>query len=153
VGVQTFSNNLTYQAGSVFSWEIDRTQAQTRGIGYDAVNIASTLGGTGAVFRIVIGDSDFSNSFWDASRAWSNIFTSNGSTIVTGWAGIFTGDLQFYNTSGTALATPTGQGHFSLSGNTLSWSTFTAVPEPTSALSGLLIAAGLMRRRRNPSVE
>ena len=39
-----------------------------------------------------------------------------------------------------------GQGYFSLSGtSSLSW---TAVPEPTSALAGLLITAGLLRRRR-----
>jgi len=160
IGVQTFSNNLTYQDGSVFSWEIDRTQTQTRGVGYDAVNVTGNLAGLDgsdagtsldAVFRVVIGDSDFSNSFWDSNRTWTNIFTSNGTAVITSWASIFSGGFQFYNTSGMALGNPTSQGSFSLSGNTLGWTAFTAVPEPSSALAGLLIAAGLMRRRRSPS--
>ena len=36
-------------------------------------------------------------------------------------------------------------GHFTISGSSLTW---TAVPEPTSALAGLLLGAGLLRRRR-----
>jgi hypothetical protein len=38
------------------------------------------------------------------------------------------------------------RGYFTLDGNTLSW---TVVPEPANALVGLLITAGLLRRRRN----
>jgi uncharacterized protein (TIGR03382 family) len=45
----------------------------------------------------------------------------------------------------TSTANPTTQGSFSITGSTLTW---TAVPEPTSALAGLLITAGLRRRRR-----
>ena len=38
------------------------------------------------------------------------------------------------------------EGYFTFSGtSTLNW---TAVPEPTSALAGILITAGLLRRRR-----
>jgi hypothetical protein len=37
------------------------------------------------------------------------------------------------------------EGYFSISGGTLKW---TAVPEPTSALAGLLLGGGLLRRRR-----
>lgn len=153
-GVQTFSNNLTYQDGSIFSWEIDRNQTQARGAGYDAVNVGGTLAGLDgadagttldAVFRVVIGDSDFSSSFWDANRSWSDIFTTNGTIAISNWATLFSGGFQYYNTSGSALATPTGQGSFSLSGNTLSW---TAVPEPTTALAGVIIGAAILRRRR-----
>jgi MYXO-CTERM domain-containing protein len=36
-------------------------------------------------------------------------------------------------------------GTFTITGSTLNW---TAVPEPTSALAGLLLGAGLLRRRR-----
>ena len=35
--------------------------------------------------------------------------------------------------------------YFTLNGNSLQ---FTAIPEPTSALAGLLLGAGLLRRRR-----
>ena len=36
-------------------------------------------------------------------------------------------------------------GAFTITGTSLTW---TAVPEPTSALAGLLLTAGLLRRRR-----
>ena len=47
------------------------------------------------------------------------------------------------------MALVTGQGQFSFTSNTLNW---TAVPEPTSALAGLLITAGLLRRRRRKEI-
>jgi uncharacterized protein (TIGR03382 family) len=50
-----------------------------------------------------------------------------------------------YFANGSSVSTPTAYGSFSISGSTLTW---TAVPEPTSALAGLLITAGLLRRRR-----
>jgi autotransporter-associated beta strand protein len=154
VGKQTFdqpgaaTTNLTYSSGSIFSWNIDRTQSQTRGLGYDAVDVTGSLTATsGAIFQVVIGDSNFSDAFWNTPRTWSDIFT-NGSSAISNWATIFNGTMQFLNTSG-ATVSPTGEGSFSLSGNTLSWAPQIAfVPEPTSALVGLLIGAGLLRRRR-----
>ncbi|MEO5714703.1 MAG: autotransporter-associated beta strand repeat-containing protein [Luteolibacter sp.] len=153
-GVQKFTSSLTYADASIFSWEMDRTQAQTRGTGYDGVNVTGSLGGADgadlnttfdAVFRIVIGDSDFSNAFWTTDRSWSDIFTAaNGTTAKTDWTTIFGGGFQYYKTDGTTLAAPTN-GSFTMSGSILSWS---AVPEPSSAMAGLLIAAGLFRRSR-----
>jgi hypothetical protein len=51
---------------------------------------------------------------------------------------------------GGTLMTAGNQGTFTVykSGNDIWVNNFTAVPEPTSALAGLLIAAGLLRRRR-----
>jgi hypothetical protein len=57
----------------------------------------------------------------------------------------FTGAGLTPSVSGPAIATATGQGYFGFTGTTLSW---TAVPEPTSALAGILLSAGLLRRRR-----
>lgn len=71
------------------------------------------------------------------------IFTTNGTTAVSNWATAFGSSVSVVNSSFTSIS-PVG-GSFTLSGNTLSW---TAVPEPTSALAGLLIGAGLLRRRR-----
>ncbi|GAA5483618.1 beta strand repeat-containing protein [Haloferula sargassicola] len=143
-GVQSFTN-LTYDNGSIFSWEIDRTLTQTRGTGYDAVDVSGTLSGGGSsIFRVVIGDADFSDSFWTSSHTWSDIFTTDGSTPVTNWANYFVGGFQYYNTSGNVIGAPT-TGSFSLAGNTLS---FSAVPETSNALAGLLLAAGLVHRRR-----
>jgi autotransporter-associated beta strand protein len=162
VGIQKFTNNLTYQDGSIFSWEIAKTHlgAQTRGTDYDAVNVTGTLAGldgadvgstTDAIFRVVIGDADFSDAFWASNdHSWSDIFTAaNGTTAKADWKNIFGGGFQYYKTDGSILSAPT-TGSFGWSGannNTLTW-TFTAVPEPTSALAGLLITAGLLRRRR-----
>lgn len=48
-------------------------------------------------------------------------------------------------TSGV-LSSPTAtQGAFTFSGTDLKW---TAVPEPASGLAGVLLGAGLLRRRR-----
>jgi autotransporter-associated beta strand protein len=148
-GVQAFTSALTYTDGSIFSWEIDRTKDQAiRGTGYDAVNVTGTLAGldgadanttTDAIFRIIIGDAGFTDDFWTKNNhTWANIFTeSNGTTVKSSWAGIFGGGFEYYNTNGT----------FSLSDNTLSWN-YSAVPEPSSVLAGLLLGAGLLRRRR-----
>jgi autotransporter-associated beta strand protein len=158
VGTQTFdrtgaaTSNLTYQANSIFEWNIDRSQAQTRGMGYDAVNVTGTVGGTGAIFRIVIGDSAFNQAFWSISRTWTDIF-QNGAGSNPSWTSIFGGGFQYYDTSGNPISGGVGsQGTFSFSGNnTLNWvpnGGATFIPEPTSALAGLLIVGGLLRRRR-----
>ncbi len=47
-----------------------------------------------------------------------------------------------------ANGTVTGEGHFSYTGSNLNWSSFSAVPEPSSALVGMLLGGGLLRRRR-----
>jgi autotransporter-associated beta strand protein len=156
VGIQKFTNNLTYEDASIFAWDIAKTNpgSQTRGTDYDAVNVTSVLAGldgadagttTNAIFRIVIGDANFSDTFWASNNhSWTDIFTAaDGSTVKSDWAGIFGGGFEYYNGS-TQINAPT-TGSFNISGNTLTWS---AVPEPTSALAGLLITAGLLRRRR-----
>jgi autotransporter-associated beta strand protein len=159
-GVQKFTGDLTYADASIFEWDIDRAATQTRGTGYDGVNVTGTLAGmdgldvgttTDAVFRIVIGDSDFSNGFWDTTRVWTDIFTAaDGIAAKTDWAGIFGGGFEYFYNNGTTLTSisPTGQGSFSFTGVNNNELTWTAVPEPTTALAGLLLGAGLLRRRR-----
>ena len=48
-------------------------------------------------------------------------------------------------TSSGILQDVSTQGSFAINGSSLTW---TAVPEPSSALAGLLVGAGLLRRRR-----
>ena len=144
VGKQTFANNLTSGSDSIFEWELAAAPVETgRGTSYDAVNVAGTLGGGGAVFRVVLnGSQDFSGVFWDTNRTWTDIFmTADGGTNVN-YASLFS-SVQYYNNSGTVSTA--GQGAFTMSGSTLTW---TAVPEPTGALAGLLLGASLLRRRR-----
>ena len=147
VGTTSFGGNLTCASGSIFEWELAADPSgTTRGSAYDAVNVAGTVGGTGAIFRVVLnGAQNFGDTFWDTAHSWTDIITAaDGTTPATGWTSIFAG-VQYYNSANGDLGTPSGQGYFTLSGNTLTW---TAVPEPTSALAGLLLAAGFLRRKR-----
>ena len=153
-GVQSLTN-LTYNDGSIFSWEIDRTQDQTptgRGTGYDAANVSGTLAGQdgiadSAIFRVVIGDANFANAFWTSSHTWSDIFTSDGSTAIANWTSIFGGGIKTYTSGGVEITGTATYGSFSFTPDThsLTWS---AVPEPSSALAGILLGAGLLRRNR-----
>lgn len=159
-GLQTFAGDLTYADGSIFSWDLagtlkDSNSSGVRGTDWDAVNVGGTLSGldgpdanstADAVFRIVLdGTQTFADSFWNQDRVWNDIFmTSSGGTPID-FSSIFGGGFEFYNSSGNIGNTnSTGRG-FTISGSSLSWS---AVPEPSSAMAGLLIAAGLLRRRR-----
>ena len=81
-----------------------------------------------------------------ADYGWMRVvFTGNtAGAVIEDWANDNSSG-QYYNSSTGALVTPSARGAFTLSGNTLAW---TAVPEPTSAVVGLLPGAGLLRRRR-----
>jgi autotransporter-associated beta strand protein len=149
VGKESFSNNLTLGAasGSIFEWDLASTPAATgRGTSYDAVNVAGTLAGSDAIFRVLLnGGQDFSETFWDTARTWTDIFKSADGGSNLSIAAIFSG-VEYYNSANGALTgIPTTQGYFSFSGTSMNW---TAVPEPSTALAGLLLGAGLLRRRR-----
>ncbi|MFM7180225.1 MAG: PEP-CTERM sorting domain-containing protein, partial [Verrucomicrobiales bacterium] len=63
---------------------------------------------------------------------WNSIFSSiSGANLV--WDGV-----SKANATG-------GYGYFTLSDSSLNW---VAIPEPSTALGGLLLTAGLLRRRR-----
>ncbi len=141
-----FTTGITYNQGSIFEWNLTGnadTSIGTRGIDYDAVNTASlATTGTGAIFRVVLNaGQDFSEGFWNSDRTWTDIFENAAGTDLD-IASIFGGGVEYHNASGAVSGV---QGSFSFSGTELRWS---AVPEPTSALAGLLIGAGLLRRRR-----
>ena len=130
----------TYDNGSIFSWDI-----AAAGTSYDKMIAPSLVDGNaagGSIFRIVAGDATFANAFWDVNRSFGDIFTTNGTNAIANWASIFT-NVSLVNSSFDVITT--SRGSFTATGSTLNW---TAVPEPTSALAGLLIAAGLLRRRR-----
>ncbi len=79
---------------------------------------------------------DFMNS---APNALGNIYTL---VTWTGTTNFSVSDFSWTNLGGSFNGLDS---QFTLNANSL---TFTAVPEPTSALAGLLISAGLLRRRR-----
>lgn len=147
--------NLATEGGGTFEWEMNYG-GFVRGTNYDAVNVSGTLSGPSvspySIFKIVLPTgTNFSNSFWSQQRQWADIFTDG--TTAKAWTSFFGGstpNFSFYSGT-TALVFDNSNnppGYFAFSGaNTLTWN---PVPEPTSALTGLLIAAGLLRRSRQP---
>jgi fibronectin-binding autotransporter adhesin len=163
VGKQTFhdgtSTNLTYAQGSIFEWELGATLKDSdtvgaaRGSDWDAVNVSGTLAktGDGGIFRVVLnGSTGFGDVFWLQDREWTDIFKTSDTGSLVDFESVFT-SFQQYNYSGVDgaladLGDVSTYGSFAISGSSLTW---TAVPEPTSALAGLLIVGGLLRRRRH----
>ena len=148
VGVQTVANNLTYASASIFEWELNgnTNSSGDRGAagGYDAVDVTGSLAidgtaATGTIFKIVLGSGVTADPFWTnplVPRTWSDIFS------YTSLVGSFnTSNIQVTGSGASAI----GGGSFSISGTALTW---TPVPEPSTALAGLLLGAGLLRRRR-----
>jgi autotransporter-associated beta strand protein len=145
-GLQTVEGSLSYAGSSIFSWDLATLTESGRGTSFDAVNITAGSGtgnlsiDSAAVFQIVLGTSGSeSDTFWNADRSWE-IFDATGTT--TGSFANFT----IVDSAFTPVTLSNTIGSFSFNGTTgsLVWS---AVPEPTPALAGLLLAAGLLRRR------
>jgi len=140
-------------SGSIFNWELGSNVKHdgvgsdgTRGSDYDGLNASSLSVASGAIFRVVLtGSAALSDGFWNQNETWNNIFNVSGTTTEAISSHLF--DMFQVYSGGTDItsATAVNYGHFSMSGSSLTWS---AVPEPSSALVGLLIGAGLLRRRR-----
>ncbi|MEO5716092.1 MAG: autotransporter-associated beta strand repeat-containing protein [Luteolibacter sp.] len=148
IGTATVTTSTTLNSGSIFAWDLDAptgdTLPNTSDQGsYDQLKTAS-VSGSGSVFQIVLNAGDsFADGFWDTNKTWTNIFTDAGNAAIS-WTSLFSGFAATGGVSNTGVVA--GQGQFTFNGsNTLQWS---AVPEPTSAFVGLLVGAGLLRRRR-----
>ena len=140
-GTATVNTATTFNNGAIFSWDIDAA-----GTGYDKLVSASLVDGGaagGSVLRIVASDALVAQNFWNTNKTWTDILTTNGSTAIANWANIFT-SISLVDSSFAPITISDGRG-FSLSGNTLTW---TAVPEPNTALAGILLGSGLLRRHR-----
>ncbi len=139
------------ESGSIFAWELDTAQENNiRGTAYDGVDTAA-ITGSGAIFKIMLtGNQNFTDSFWNQTRVWTDIFKSaDGSTNLADWAAVFGGGFQYAYDDNKQSVAPTSAGSFSVDGNTLTWS---AVPEPSNLLAGMLAASALLRRRRFAAV-
>ncbi len=139
VGTQAVTGSLSYGANSIFNWDLNENSITT---GFDKVTATGTIGAnaTSAVFNVVLGTGVTQNAaFW----------TVPGSKKIWSLATIFGQALTSTFSSVTVTnATPelAALGGFTINGTNLTW---TAVPEPSSALAGLLLGAGLLRRRRS----
>ena len=154
IGLQTFdqagagTTNLTYGSGSIFEWDLNSNKSTSgggaRGADYDAVDVSGTLTvDTSAIFRVVLGSGVTADPFWQQTQEWTDIFGGEAS-LSGGFNNVL---LQVVDTDGNAFnqnSLQPGYG-FSIDGATLSWS---AVPEPANALVGMLLAAGVLRRKR-----
>jgi hypothetical protein len=112
---------------------------------FDGVNVGGNLNiASGSIFQIVLGTSGSqTNSFWDTGRAWSGVFNVTGTK-----SGAFDTFKVVDSSFNPVTISSPGSFSFDSSTGSLSWA---AVPEPTSALVGLLIGAGGLRRRRKCS--
>ncbi len=141
VGTQKLTGGVKFESGSIFSWDITGAASDT-GAGaqnsgsYDKVTGTAT--GSAAILNIV-SSNGFSSAFWDSDKSWNNLFTTGS---LSGIFSSITGSGIVWSGGQGSVA---NQGYFTTSGSNLNW---TAVPEPTSALAGLLLGAGLLRRRR-----
>ena len=144
VGTQAFSSDLNYAAGSIFEWDLN---ANSTSMGFDMVGVggASVVDVNHAVFKIVFGETvNMFDPFWNTpfvTRKWAmtSIF---GKEIVGAFTSVDTGSYPV-----------NPRGSFSIDHDYLVYSTEGApgealVPEPSSTLVGLLLAAGLLRRKR-----
>jgi autotransporter-associated beta strand protein len=150
-GTQTFTGSLSYMTGSIFEWELNAGRTDpinpVNAGAYDKVIANGAVGGT-SVFNVVLGSKSFADAFWSTNKTWTNIFSGTGSYDL---ASIFA-SITVQDVSSSGLVRGYGyNGLFQIQGNNLTWSPtgeFSGVPEPSSALAGLLLAAGLLRRRR-----
>jgi autotransporter-associated beta strand protein len=130
------AGGLSFASGSIFDWDL------TTGAGngtYDTVSVSGALTVTSGAKFNVVSSTGFSDPFWDASHTWSDIF--GGQAIDN----FLVSDFLY---SGSATA-PDSEGFFSVTGSTLAW---TAVPEPSGVVYGVLLSAGLFRRRRSTTI-
>jgi len=160
VGTETFSSSLTYSSGSTVKWDlsgsalgsptgIDRQGSYDK-VAANGVNVIS-----GAVFEVDLAGldgngSDFSGTFWDSHRTWSDVFTGSGVASMNGELFSF-GGSDGHGLTVASSGTVAGQGRFYFTGSTLNWDvgSLTPIPEPGSwVVLGALVGSGLCLRSR-----
>jgi autotransporter-associated beta strand protein len=145
-GLLTFQNSVTLESSATTAMEIVGNGTPTRGVSYDALDVAGALSYGGALILDfsgeVYGQGTYNFDLFNFSGSPSGYFSSM--TLV----GIYNG--TFSNTSNNSILSIT-QGD-----NTWSFNqgdgmlTFTVVPEPNVAMVvGSLALIGLLRRRRD----
>ena len=143
------SDGLNLNEGSIFEWNLASNTTTGAGTNFDSVSVTGNLAinetaNTGSVFKIILGKNFNGNdAFWLADRAW-DVFSVGGAstTLFQNFALFNASDLN-----NPVSYEPFGSFSYTFASGTgsLNWS---AVPEPTTALAGLLLTAGLLRRRR-----
>ena len=130
VDIQTLAAGTTTWNGGSNLWNFDLSASA--GVSDKLAITGDFTKGTAGAYKF-----DFMSS---TPAAWGNAYTL---ATWTGTTSFVAGDFSFQGLSGAYSGLDS---YFTITGNSL---TFTAVPEPSTALAGLLLAAGLLRRRRN----
>ncbi len=142
-GTQQVNGSLTYADDSIFSWDLATLTTTGRGTEFDGVGVTGNMTvESDAIFCVVLGMAGSeNNAFWSEDRTWDNVFAVTGSIT-----GAFTNFSVVNSLFAPVTIANQPNGHFTFTNaGSLSWS---AVPEPSSVLAGLLLGAGLLRRRR-----
>lgn len=172
-GLLTFSHDLTQTTGSIFEWELDsKVSTQSggslpgegtvtagtgvRGTDFDAADVDGDITiASGAIFKIMLTDlfDRATDAFWDTRQVWT-VFDADAAGTKTGVFDTFEIWQDSAGTPTQLTANSVKPGYFSFawgtdglganSGN-LIW---TPIPEPGNALVGLILGAGLLKRRR-----
>lgn len=139
VGSQAFSSTLTYGNGSIFNWDLN---ANSTASGFDTVSAGGAVtAGTTSIFNVVLGTTALAGITDNGNTFWNTPFNSQSWSMASIFGQAISGSFESVTTSTDVSA----KGQFTITGSNLTW---TAVPEPTSALAGILLGAGLLRRRR-----
>jgi len=146
-GILNNTGTLTFDAGSIYNWELASLTTNVAGTNYDLIaNTGSITLNSGALINLVFGTNMAPNqgdSFWNSNQSWT-VISNAGSGTITGTAlGINGG-----NTSWSSV----GSFSTSIVSNelVLNWNAASAVPEPSTyaAIAGVLALGGVMWHRR-----
>lgn len=152
IGTQSFSNGLTYNAGSLLQWELKGNTTAAPGTNFDQVlltggnlvvnpsaSVGLSLDGVGSTV-------DWNDAFWGASRSWT-VLAKSGLGSSTG---TFTVSMISLDSLGQSLASARAGASFTTinsAGNIVL--NYAIIPEPSTI--AMLVAAGLfliLRKRR-----
>ena len=150
-GMQTFAAGLSYEAGSILTWELIANSATGAGTTYDFLSVtggslAINAGATMNLDFSAAGSTvDWSDPFWATSHSWTVIDVTGAASS----SGIFTLGTVGTDSLGQSLSVVRPGTSFSLnrSGNDI---VLVVVPEPSAvalAVMGLACGGFSLRRR------
>jgi autotransporter-associated beta strand protein len=148
-GIQTFSNNLTYNAGAAITWELNgNSVSNSPTMIFDRVNVGGTLNFAGATTLNIneLAGVSLADPFWMTERVGTNGWLIFDATTITNFNNLTLGTGSSNSVGFYSLFLDTANNDIYLN------LTFTPVPEPSSLLLVTSLSAGLLagyRRRRS----
>lgn len=156
-GLQTFLDDLTYDAGSSFQWELfsntDSVSARGTSLGWDGVNVGGDLAFLNPVsLSLVFNDTgstvNWTDALWSSNRQWL-VWSQTGLGTTSGLGNLFISTQDWLDSAGNGFNTSLAGSYFDVfqSGQDV-YLRFNLVPEPSRAVLLLAGALGLGARRR-----